>query len=124
MSAVAGAAKLDSSQSELPLGAPFEISKFNAVCFWKWERTGMCAICRHELDAPSINYAADPGAHNHNGLRCASGLCNHGFHLDCIDRWIHDPNQPRTKCPVCRAEWETVKVQVIPGYEVDCGSNG
>ena len=103
--------------------APFEIAKWDAVCFWKWERIEMCAICRNELCVPSINYESDPGPHNNKGLRCAFGSCNHAFHLDCIHRWIHDPNQTRTKCPLCRAEWDTVKVEVIPGYETLCAES-
>lgn len=63
----------------------FEIKKWNAVTMWSWDICAdTCAICRNNLNEPSIEYQANPSPNNENGLSIAFGCCGHVFHLDCI----------------------------------------
>ncbi|URD96794.1 zinc finger, C3HC4 type, domain containing protein [Musa troglodytarum] len=66
--------------------------RLRVVEFGSLSRTGQmhqdptCVICLGELEA----------THKVREL----GNCGHGFHLECMDRWV---DVGRTTCPLCRA---------------------
>ena len=96
----------------------FTIKKWSAVAMWSWDLlVDTCAICRNSLYEPSIEYQANPGAANNDGIQIAWGCCGHVFHLDCIARWL----RTRSVCPLCNQEWEYSKVESIAdvGYTED-----
>lgn len=84
--------------------ATFEVKKWNAVAFWSWEiELDVCAICRNSLYEPSIEHQAA----GLDDVSIAWGVCNHCFHLECIQRWLRQ----RNVCPMCGTEWEYQKVR-------------
>lgn len=85
-------------------GGRFELKKWNAVAFWSWEiELDVCAICRNSLYEPSIEHQAS----GIEDVTIAWGVCNHCFHLECIERWL----RLRNVCPMCSAQWEFQKVR-------------
>ena len=61
-----------------------------------------CAICKNQLMEPSIDFQSNPSTVDTSGLTVAKGCCGHGYHLDCIQRWIKN----KTSCPLCNREWD------------------
>jgi RING-box protein 1 len=82
------------------------LKKLNAIFEVSFAGVGMqqCAICKSGLMEPSIDYQANPSPSNTSGLMVAKGGCGHGYHLDCIQRWLKN----RSSCPLCNHEWELV----------------
>jgi len=72
-----------------------------------------CAICREELNKPSIEYQANPCEANEHGLSVTYGQCGHVFHLDCAQRWL----KTHSVCPLCNYEWDFAKIEVAKYYE-------
>jgi RING-box protein 1 len=81
------------------------LKKLNVVYMTSFAGEGMqqCAICRNQLMEASIEHQANPSADS-SGLTVAKGCCGHGFHLDCIQRWL----KSRSSCPLCNREWEII----------------
>lgn len=76
--------------------------------------TDRCAICRNDLNEPSIEYQSELLEVSNNITRCkifdsqrvAIGKCNHSYHLDCIETWLNN----NWNCPLCSREWEYFKI--------------
>ena len=87
---------------------PFVIEKWECVVTWKQQHADRtCAVCRNQLDTPSISFAVDPSSTG--GNQVVSGQCGHAFHKDCILRWL----STRTVCPICSNEWVVERVEGI-----------
>ncbi|ESW96127.1 hypothetical protein KL918_000076 [Ogataea parapolymorpha] len=105
----------DQMDIDLPAPAPqqakkkrFEVKKWTAVAFWTWDQNNeTCAICRNHLMEPCIdcgnnpNFGANSRTATHTKCPRAVGVCNHSFHLHCIDTWI----QKRNSCPLDNSDW-------------------
>lgn len=80
----------------------FEVKKWTAVAFWSWDIVvETCAICRNHLMEPCIE--CQPNTLNNSKQECiaAWGVCNHAFHLHCIQRWL----KSRPVCPLDNKDW-------------------
>lgn len=80
----------------------FEVKKWTAVAFWSWDIVvETCAICRNHLMEPCIE--CQPNSINNLTEDCiaAWGVCNHAFHLHCIQRWL----KSRAVCPLDNKDW-------------------
>lgn len=80
----------------------FEVKKWTAVAFWSWDIVvETCAICRNHLMEPCIE--CQPNSINNLTDDCiaAWGVCNHAFHLHCIQRWL----KSRPVCPLDNKDW-------------------
>mmetsp|Transcript_19029 Transcript_19029/g.44264 ORF Transcript_19029/g.44264 Transcript_19029/m.44264 type:complete len:107 (-) Transcript_19029:139-459(-) len=75
-----------------------------------------CAICRNDLNEPSIDfqtnimqitvrYCFEPCDSKSIGV----GTCGHTFHIDCIERWLFD----HISCPLCARHWKYFKIALI-----------
>lgn len=92
-------------QDNKPKKKRFEVKKWTAVAFWSWDQSNeTCAICRNHLMEPCIDCAAT-GKDRSNCPR-AVGMCNHSFHLHCIDTWI----KTRNSCPLDSSDWSLKEV--------------
>lgn len=92
-------------QQEKPKKKRFEVKKWTAVAFWSWDQSNeTCAICRNHLMEPCIECAGN----NKDRSNCprAVGVCNHCFHLHCIDTWI----KTRNSCPLDSSDWKLKEV--------------
>lgn len=80
----------------------FEVKKWTAVAFWSWDIVvDTCAICRNHLMEPCIE--CQPNSIKSNADQCiaAWGVCNHAFHMHCIQRWL----KSRPVCPLDNKDW-------------------
>ncbi|PSK75441.1 hypothetical protein CJJ07_004781 [Candidozyma auris] len=80
----------------------FEVKKWTAVAFWSWDIVvETCAICRNHLMEPCIE--CQPNSINNSADNCiaAWGVCNHAFHMHCIQRWL----KSRAVCPLDNKDW-------------------
>ena len=92
-------------QDNKPKKKRFEVKKWTAVAFWSWDQSNeTCAICRNHLMEPCIDCAAT-GKDTSNCPR-AVGMCNHSFHLHCIDTWI----KTRNSWPLDSSDWSLKEV--------------
>nr|UXY87514.1 ring-box protein 1 [Cryptomonas sp.] len=95
----------------------FKIIQISGVSTWKWQDCiERCAICRNHFREPSIEYQSNKTLHQRHisteyddthliGL----GNCGHSFHIDCIERWLHE----HQKCPLCARIWIYNKISEI-----------
>eukprot|EP00823_Brevimastigomonas_motovehiculus_P003332 TRINITY_DN200_c0_g1_i1.p1 TRINITY_DN200_c0_g1~~TRINITY_DN200_c0_g1_i1.p1 ORF type:complete len:113 (+),score=10.42 TRINITY_DN200_c0_g1_i1:85-423(+) len=83
-----------------------ELLKWNAVVWWQWEvEQEKCAICRNLIMEECIECQANQKGSDNSECQIAWGVCNHTFHLHCIQRWL----KTRTVCPLDNQEWELLK---------------
>ncbi|CAG2165055.1 unnamed protein product [Oppiella nova] len=87
----------------------FIVKRCHMVAQWGWDVVvDNCAICRNNIMEFCIECQAqcgsggDPGAES---CTVAQGVCNHGFHFHCINRWL----KTRAVCPLDNTEWEFQK---------------
>merc|ERR1712080_286770 len=80
----------------------FEVKKWTAVAFWLWDIVvETCAICRNHLMEPCIECQPNTLVNGNDDCIAAWGVCNHAFHLHCIQRWL----KSRHVCPLDNREW-------------------
>lgn len=60
-----------------------------------------CAICRNHLMEPCIECQPNTLVNGNDDCIAAWGVCNHAFHLHCIQRWL----KSRHVCPLDNREW-------------------
>ena len=95
------------AQVQAPEGAGeaaqrFEIKKWTAVAFWSWDiEVDNCAICRNHIMEPCIECQPKAMSDTENECVAAWGICNHAFHLHCINKWI----KTRDACPLDNQKW-------------------
>lgn len=85
----------------------FEIKKWTAVAFWSWDiAVDNCAICRNHIMEPCIT--CQPLAMTDTDTECVAawGVCNHAFHLHCINKWL----KTRDVCPLDNQPWKLARV--------------
>ena len=78
----------ESLSEPVQVPAPLETLRKNSEIknFIEESESLNCSICQD-----SIN--------NNDIIRCIK-LCNHKFHINCIDKWF----EKNTKCPICRID--------------------
>jgi hypothetical protein len=68
----------------------FKIEKLNIIASWEWDSFDQsCSICCSSL-------------FNDDNSKIVFGVCNHAFHLTCIDSWLSRKNT----CPNCNSNWK------------------
>ncbi|CAD8063184.1 unnamed protein product [Paramecium sonneborni] len=81
-----------------------EIKSWQAVGVWRWNiKDDRCAIDRQSLFGQCLECEANQVQ---DECKIVQGLCNHGFHKHCIDRWLKQSNT----CPLCNKEWSDSKI--------------
>lgn len=84
----------------------FEIKEIEGIAFWRWDlKTDTCAICTNEIMEPCIQ--CNTSENNIKSCTFITGICNHTYHLHCIETWI----ARRNVCPLCNREWVIDKLQ-------------
>ncbi|CAI4050915.1 hypothetical protein N7582_005070 [Saccharomyces uvarum] len=84
----------------------FEIKKWTAVAFWSWDiAVDNCAICRNHIMEPCIECQPKAMTDTDNECVAAWGVCNHAFHLHCINKWI----KTRDACPLDNQPWQLAR---------------
>ncbi|KAL6947763.1 hypothetical protein ACO0RG_000349 [Hanseniaspora osmophila] len=84
----------------------FTIKKWTAVGFWSWDmEVEDCPICRNHLMEPCISCQQNSMTDAQVECPAAWGVCNHGFHLHCINQWL----TTRNVCPLDNQVWKFKK---------------
>ena len=79
------------------------VDSLNMVATWKYDvENDTCALCHQDLMIPTQRSIREKVV---NG-NVTVGKCKHGFHEDCIDRWIKNGN---ISCTVCNTTWDAAK---------------
>lgn len=60
-----------------------------------------CGICRHDFD-DCCSACLMPG----DNCPVMAGVCEHTFHIHCIEKWIAAQEEGKKNCPLCRVPWE------------------
>jgi anaphase-promoting complex subunit 11 len=78
------------------------IVSWKPVATWTWglQNEEVCGICHNafEMAAPGQKWPGDDSP-------IAFGHCGHAFHIQCIMKWIAQP-QSKNTCPICRRYFE------------------
>ena len=78
------------------------ITSWKPVATWHWDVNDehICGICNQEFEvaAPGIKFPGDDSP-------IIPGICGHAFHIQCIEKWIAQPQSNGT-CPICRRHFE------------------
>ena len=78
-----------------------ELRSVRLVAAWTWDAgDDACGICRNPFDAccPECHLPGD-------SCPITWGVCNHPFHVHCIEKWVNAQPPDAQKCPMCRQEW-------------------
>nr|CDS26243.1 ubiquitin ligase subunit HrtA [Hymenolepis microstoma] len=88
----------------------FQIRKWDACAVWSWDVIhDTCVICRNAMMSPCIHCQAKVGINTPDEIcAVAWGICNHAYHLHCINRWLE--SSPNSRCPLDNSEWEFSRV--------------
>ena len=79
------------------------VDSLNVVATWKYDvENDMCALCHQDLMIPTQRSIRDKVINGNVTI----GKCKHGFHEDCIERWIKNGN---ISCTVCNTTWNASK---------------
>ena len=80
-----------------------------------------CKLCQRSIRDPSARYWNDQSA---KGLKVVKGQCGHRFHLDCMQKHLHD-NPLDTKCKHqrCEKKWVENNVATIQSL-IDAQAEG
>lgn len=75
-----------------------KIISWKPTAEWTWnvQNEEYCGICQNkfEVAAPGVRWPGDNST-------LLFGQCGHVFHLQCIMKWLNQPDSKNT-CPVCR----------------------
>ena len=78
------------------------IKSWKPVAMWNWDMKDehVCQICNAEFEvaAPGVKYPGDDSP-------IVLGVCGHAFHIQCIEKWVHQPSSNGT-CPICRQHFD------------------
>ncbi|VUZ43447.1 unnamed protein product [Hymenolepis diminuta] len=88
----------------------FQIRKWDACSVWSWDVIhDTCVICRNAMMSPCIHCQAKVGINSPDEVcAVAWGICNHAYHLHCINRWLE--SSPNSRCPLDNSEWEFSRI--------------
>jgi len=79
-----------------------KVVSWKPVALWKWDMMDehICGICNTEFEmaAPGVKFPGDDSP-------IVLGRCGHAFHIQCIEKWIAQP-QSNSSCPICRRVFE------------------
>ena len=79
------------------------IKKLNIYGTWDYKTENKdCSICMQSLQTPTQKSIREKKT---NGS-ISVGLCNHGFHNECIDDWVSSDG---VSCPICKTLWRPSK---------------
>ena len=74
-----------------------KVLSWKPVASWNWniQNEDVCGICNNpfEMAAPGIKWPGDDSP-------IVLGHCGHAFHIQCIMKWIEQPDSNNT-CPMC-----------------------
>lgn len=87
--------------SEEPV-VTMEIKNMKVVATWKFTMENEKCLCRQDPMMPTQRSIRDK---NVNG-NVVIGTCHHGYHEECITRWIKEGN---VSCPICKTTWKAAK---------------
>ena len=83
----------------------FTIEKVSLVCAVSLNiHNDSCPICRNQLIDKCSECANDETKIN-TECKSAVGVCNHGYHLHCINTWLKN----KKICPLDNQRWEFLK---------------
>jgi hypothetical protein len=89
--------------SDLDTKISLTLKKINIYGLWSYNtENDDCVICRQNLQIPPQKSKSE----NKVNGSITIGLCKHGFHESCINRWTSSDN---ISCPICRTLWRPVK---------------
>ena len=79
-----------------------KIISWKPMATWNWDvkNEDVCGICHNafEMAAPGVKWPGDDSP-------IALGRCGHAFHIQCIMKWLAQPQSNNT-CPICRQYFE------------------
>lgn len=75
------------------------IKNMKIVGTWKYDiPDDKCNLCEQDLMLPTLNSLRNRKIN----ANVTIGKCQHGFHVDCINRWIDEGSE---SCPTCKTTW-------------------
>ena len=103
--------------NNLDEGKPvFDVTSWSPFVFWTYNcESDICKLCKNNLHDNSITYTDKDDessipdntkyskSYNKKLNQVCKGLCDHVFHINCINKWRNNNN---TTCPECGVIWE------------------
>ena len=88
------------------MSCKFIIKSMHIPATWAHDvPTSICAICRCNINIPSLTRQDKNQSSN-----IVIGRCQHSYHEDCINKWIESSNK---HCPLCIQEWIKIKTIIV-----------